>query len=145
MLNIVRIAAQIITNYKSKFEKVQNKWEEETKNLQNKPTSDTNGLLMQVLKEQVKRMNKSIDKAEKYAQSIVEINERRQALKEEAIEKENKTNLNLKKLEKERKEKIKKKNELLEEKKQNIKTQKREYYIKLRKKKKEIEKRFEEL
>jgi len=134
-----------VSRYQLKLQNLQEHWVNETKNLRNVPVNNTNELLAVALQNQVAKINKGIEKAEKYAQSLVEAENQRRELEEEIEIKNQRSEQALKKIQRSRSETVKKHHEVEEEKKKSIKEQKRDFYINMRKKGQKLRQRFDEL
>jgi len=139
------LTSNIMSRYQLKLQNLQEHWVNETKNMINKPANDTNQLLASALKNQVAKISKGIEKAEKYAQSILEAERQKRELEEEIQQKNLRTELALKKIQRSRSETVKKHHELEEEKMKSIQELKRTYNITMRKKGYNLRKRFDAL
>lgn len=135
----------VLGSVQKKLVKIQRQYGREMRQLKNmgleQPDPDD---LNQALQFQVRKFNKNLEKADKFAQNILDSDQHQQALRQEIQEREEKKRQIREKIEKDRLDAIQKKREIFQNKMEEIKLQKREFNKKLRQNAVRINKKFEE-
>jgi len=131
-------------NIQKKLVKIQRQWGREMRQLKTMGLEQPDTDLNQALKFRVRRINKDLEKADKFAQNILEFDQQQQALRQEIQDRDEKKKQLLEKKQKDRIEANKKKHEAFQNKMEEIKLQKREFNKKLRQKSARIDKKLED-
>jgi len=131
---------------RKKLGKIQRQWGHEMKQFKNimgyehEPENN----LSQALRSQVTKINRNLEKADKFAQNILDFNEHQQHVRQILQERDEKKRELKSRMEQERMEATKKKREAFQTKMDEIKQQKREFNKKLREGAAKIEQKFQQ-
>jgi hypothetical protein len=132
----------VLTDYQKKIDVIHTSWQKEKETLEFVPTVDPTGHLKDELTQHVRKFQKLLDRSEKYANNIIEMETKRAKLIDELKEKEDKSANQRKNYIKNRDQKLKHQADVYEEKLKKIEEKNQQEYRERRMKDKMLKTRL---